>query len=179
MRDREILLGVTGGIAAYKSAELARMFRREGANVRVVMTEAATEFVTPLTFEALTGNPVHVGTFERRDAPALEHVELARTAEALVIAPATANVIARLALGIADDLLSTTALACTCPLIVAPAMNSRMWGHPAVRANVKLLESRGAVIVGPAEGELACGETGVGRMAEPAEIFEAVRAIPL
>ncbi len=199
MRDKRILLGVSGGIAAYKAAELARMFRREGAEVRVVMTKAATEFVTELTFEALTGNPVALEMFARRvvgttsgtrlrrvvgttsatrlrrTESAHEHVELGRWAEVFVIAPATADVIAKLALGLADDLLSTTGLVCTAPLVVAPAMNSSMWKHPAVQVNVRTLTERGAVIVGPAEGDLSCGEKGLGRMAEPAEIAEAVR----
>ena len=179
MREKRILLGVSGGIAAYKAAELARMLRREGAEVRVVMTGAATEFVTPLTFEALTGNPVSIDMFGPRRESAHEHIDLARWAHTFVVAPATADVIAKLALGLADDLLSTTALALCQPegaaLVVAPAMNSRMWKHPAVQANVETLRSRGAVVVGPVEGELSCGETGVGRMAEPAEIVEAIR----
>lgn len=189
MRDKRILLGVSGGIAAYKAAELARIFRREGAEVRVVMTRAAAEFVTELTFEALTGNPVALemfasrvvgttsGTRLRRTESAHEHVELGRWADVFVVAPATADVIAKLALGLADDLLSTTALACGAPLVVAPAMNSSMWKHPAVQVNVETLRGRGAVIVGPAEGDLSCGEKGVGRMSEPAEIAEAVRGV--
>jgi len=179
MRDREVLLGICGGIAAYKSAELARLFRREGARVHAVMTEAATEFITPLTLETITGNPVRVRMFTPagRREPAVEHLELARAAEVFVIAPATANAIAKLALGLADDLLSTTALACEAPLVVAPAMNSRMWRHPTVQANVEALRSRGAHLVGPVEGDLACGESGPGRMAEPAAIVEAVRGI--
>ncbi len=176
MREKRILLGVSGGIAAYKAAELARAFRREGAEVRVVMTPAATEFVTPLTFEALTGNPVSLEMFARRTESAHEHIDLARWAGTLVIAPATADVIAKLALGLADDLLSTTALACEAPLVIAPAMNSSMWKHPATQANGGTLIERGEIIVGPAEGELSCGETGVGRMSEPGEIVQAVKA---
>jgi phosphopantothenoylcysteine decarboxylase/phosphopantothenate--cysteine ligase len=177
MHDKRILLGVSGGIAAYKAAELARILRREGADVRVVMTRAAAEFVTELTFEALTGNPVALEMFARRTESAHEHVELGRWADVFVVAPATADVIAKLALGLADDLLSTTALACGAPLAVAPAMNSSMWKHPAVQANVETLTERGAVIVGPAEGDLSCGEKGVGRMSEPGEIAEAVRRV--
>ncbi len=175
MRDRRILLGVSGGVAAYKVAGFARACRHEGAEVRVVMTRAATEFVTPLTFEALKGNPVSLDMFGPRRGSAHEHVELGRWAEVFVVAPATADVIAKLAVGLADDLLSTTALACDAPLVIAPAMNSRMWKHPATRANVETLLERGAVIVGPAEGDLSCGEKGPGRMSEPGEIVEAVR----
>jgi len=175
MRGRQVLLGVSGGIAAYKAAELAREFRREGAEVRVLMTRAATEFVTPLTFEALTGKPVSIEMFARRTESAHEHIELARWADVFVVAPATADVIAKLALGLADDLLSTSALACEAPLVIAPAMNSSMWKHPATQANVETLRARGATIVGPGEGELSCGETGKGRMSEPGEIVEAVR----
>ena len=176
MRGRNVLLGISGGIAAYKAAELARMLRREGADVRVVMTRAATEFVAPLTFETLTGRPVATEMFARRTEPEIEHIELARSAEVFAVAPATADVLAKLALGLADDLLSTAALACEAPLVLAPAMNARMWRHPAVEANVALLRSRGATLVGPGEGDLACGESGLGRMAEPAEILEAIRS---
>lgn len=213
MQGKNVLLGVSGGIAAYKAAELAREFRREGAEVRVLMTRAATEFVTPLTFEALTGKPVSIEMFARRTESALsgaagpdiqrerdarpadsarhaetaraqsrraranivQHIELARWADVFVVAPATADVMAKLAVGLADDLLSTTALACEAPLVVAPAMNSSMWKHPATQANVETLRARGATIVGPGEGELSCGETGKGRMSEPGEIAEAVR----
>ena len=177
MRGKHVLLGVSGGIAAYKAAQLARGFIREGAQVRVVMTASACKFVAPLTFESLTGHPVATSMFGPRPGPAHAHVELARWAEAMVVAPATANTIAKLALGIASDLLSTTALASSAPLVLAPAMNSSMWGHPAVQANVATLQRRGALIVGPGEGELACGEEGPGRMAEPAEIVEAVRKV--
>jgi phosphopantothenoylcysteine decarboxylase/phosphopantothenate--cysteine ligase len=171
-----VLLGVTGGIAAYKAAELARLLVREGAEVRAVMTEAATKFVAPLTFETLTGNPVGLDMFAARTEPEIEHVSLARWAEVLVVAPATADVLAKLALGLADNLLTATALACEAPLVLAPAMNPSMWRHPAVKANVETLRSRGCSFVGPSEGEVACGEEGVGRMAEPAEIVEAVGA---
>ncbi len=177
MRESRILLGVSGGIAAYKAAELARMFVKDGAEVRVVMTRAATRFVKPLTFETLTGNPVATKMFARRAQRATVHIELARWAKVLVVAPATADVLAKLAIGLADDLLSTTALASEAPLVLAPAMNSSMWRHSAVVANVAALRDRGAVLVGPAEGDLACGETGPGRMAEPAEIVSAVREV--
>lgn len=170
-------MGVSGGIACYKAAELARMFKREGADVRVVMTKNAARFVTPLTFEALTGHPVALDMFRPRSEDAADHVELGRWAEVFVVAPATADIIAKLALGLADDMLSTTALATKAPLVIAPAMNSRMWSHPAVQANVSTLRARGSTIVGPAEGELACGETGPGRMAEPKEILQTVRKL--
>jgi phosphopantothenoylcysteine decarboxylase/phosphopantothenate--cysteine ligase len=176
MRDRQILVGVTGGIAAYKIADLVRALKREGALVRVVMTENATRFVAPLTFETLSGNPVSLSMWERRSESATEHIDLARWANTFVIAPATANVIATLALGLADDLLSTTALATEAPLIVAPSMNATMWRHPAVLQNVETLVSRGARLVGPDDGELACGESGPGRMAAANEILAAVRA---
>jgi phosphopantothenoylcysteine decarboxylase/phosphopantothenate--cysteine ligase len=175
VRGRHIVLGVTGGIAAYKAAELARFLAKEGAEVRVVMTRNACEFVTPLTFESLTGRPVARELFDRRTEEAHAHVELARWAELLIVAPATANAVAKLALGLADDLLSTTALACRAPVVLAPAMNAAMWEHPASRSNVETLRERGVRLVGPAEGELACGESGPGRMADPAEIVEAAR----
>jgi phosphopantothenoylcysteine decarboxylase/phosphopantothenate--cysteine ligase len=176
LERRRVLLGVTGGIAVYKAAELVRLLKREAAEVKVVMTEKATRFVAPLTFETLTGNPVGLDMFAPRTVPEIEHVSLARWAEALVVAPATADVLARLALGLAGDLLTTVALACEAPLILAPAMNPSMWRHAAVVANVETLRSRGALFVGPSAGEVACGEEGVGRMAEPAEILDAILA---
>ena len=169
-----ILLGVSGGIAAYKAAELARLLVKEGREVRVIMTAAAQEFVRPLTFESLTGHPVATEMFARRTEPAHAHIELARWSQALVVAPASADILAKLALGLADDLLSTTALACECSLVIAPAMNASMWSHAAVQANCATLRSRGALFVGPGEGDLACGEKGPGRMSEPAEIAKAV-----
>ncbi len=180
-----VLLGVSGGIAAYKAAELVRLLKadgtrddtEDGCEVRVVMTAAAREFVAPLTFESLSGNPVATEMFAPKTEPAHAHIELARWAQVFVIAPATANVLAKIALGLADDLLSTTALASEAPLVIAPAMNPTMWRHPAVEANYASLRMRGAVFVGPAKGDLACGETGVGRMAEPAEIAKAVREV--
>ncbi|MGI6495363.1 MAG: flavoprotein [Kiritimatiellia bacterium] len=173
----EIVLGVTGSIAAYKAAELTRLFIREGWTVHVVMTRAATEFVAPLTFQTLSRNPVATDPF----APPAEwkpaHVSLADRADALVIAPATANIIAKLALGLADDLLSSTALACPAPLVIAPAMNDIMFDHPATQANLRTLEERGARIVAPGRGDLACGREGRGRMAEPAEIVAILAAL--
>ena len=174
LTGRRILLGISGGIAAYKSVTLLRLLVEAGVDVQVVMTPAATRFVGPPTFAALSGKPVHADVFEQPDA--VLHVRLARRAELAVVAPATANMLARLALGLADDLLSSTLLEATCPLVLAPAMHTGMWNHPATLANIELLRGRGAVIVGPDEGPLAAGDSGIGRMAEPEVIFEAVRS---
>ncbi|BCX87892.1 phosphopantothenoylcysteine decarboxylase/phosphopantothenate---cysteine ligase [Methylomarinovum tepidoasis] len=173
---RRILLGITGGIAAYKTAELVRLLRRAGAEVQVVMTEAATRFITPLTLQALSGRPVRTGLFDPRAEAAMGHIELARWAEQVVIAPASADFLARLRIGMADDLLTTLCLATEAPVAVAPAMNRVMWQHPATRENVAVLRQRGVDIWGPAEGAQACGEAGPGRMLEPAEIFEHLEA---
>lgn len=176
LSGKKVLLGISGGIAAYKSIELIRRLNDSGAEVRVVMTAAATEFVTPLTFEAISGNPVHVDMFGPRIKSAIEHVELARWADLIVIAPATANIIAKLTHGIADDLLSTVCLALTdIDLAIAPAMNLGMWNSPATQANLSVLRDRGVKIWGPAEGFQACGEIGSGRMVEAAEIADYVR----
>lgn len=176
MNGKRILLIVTGGIAAYKSAYLVRLLRRGGALVRVVMSEAATEFVTPLTFEVLSGNPVSWDLFAPRDEPDVEHVELATWAERVIIAPATADFLSKAAHGAADDLASTVLTAVRCPVLFAPAMNAGMWENPAVRRNISVLGRDGRRFIEPGEGELACGETGPGRMAEPEEIVEAIRA---
>ncbi|HVZ78799.1 MAG TPA: bifunctional phosphopantothenoylcysteine decarboxylase/phosphopantothenate--cysteine ligase CoaBC [Gemmatimonadaceae bacterium] len=168
--SRRVLLGVTGGIASYKSAWLARLLAKAGAEVDVVMTRGATEFVGPITFEALTGRPVHTGIFD--PGHALEHIKLPRAAAAIVIAPATADFMARAASGQADDLLSACLLAATCPVMFVPAMNDRMWAHPQVQRNVAHLRSLGYVVVEPDEGMLAAGEgSGPGRMPEPETIF--------
>jgi phosphopantothenoylcysteine decarboxylase/phosphopantothenate--cysteine ligase len=169
---RRVLLGVTGGIAAYKAAYLARLLRERGHEVQVVMTPAATRFVGPDTFAALTGRPVHSDVFEHADT--VLHVRLARESDAAVVAPATANAIARLALGLADDLLTSTLLEFQGPLVVAPAMHTGMHAHPATGANMALLRERGARIVGPVEGPLSAGDRGMGRMAEPEDIAGAV-----
>ncbi len=175
LSGKNVLLGISGGIAAYKSIELIRRLNDSGAEVRVVMTAAATEFVTPLTFEAISGNPVHVEMFGPRIKSAIEHVELARWADLIVIAPATANVIAKLTHGIADDLLTTVCLALTdIDLAVVPAMNLGMWKNPATQANLETLKGRGIKVWGPAEGFQACGEIGSGRMIEAAEIADYV-----
>ena len=177
LQQRKILLGVTGGIAAYKSAELTRLLKRAGADVRVVMTAAAEAFITPMTLQALSGHAVRGALFDPAHEAAMGHIELARWADLVVIAPASANTLARLAQGLADDLLSTLCLATTAPILAAPAMNRQMWTHPATQRNIELLTERGVRLVGPDSGEQACGETGPGRMAEPAEITAAAAAL--
>lgn len=172
LKDKQIVLGVTGGIAVYKACDLTSRLVKAGAKVRVVLTQNACKFVPPLTFETLSGCAASTDTFAPRRE--LEHIALAKWADAFVIAPATANCLAKLANGIADDLLSTTALAMTAPLLIAPAMNSNMWRHQATQANLRTLVERGANTVGPGVGRLACGDDDVGRMAEPAEIAEAL-----
>ena len=176
--DRHILLGVSGGIAAYKACELCRAMRRAGAEVRVVMTANAEHFVTATTFQALSGQPVRTSLWDASAEAAMSHIELARWAERIVIAPASADVIARLAHGHANDLLTTICLATTAPLTVAPAMNWRMWEHPATQANMATLLARGVQVLGPADGPLAEGESGPGRLLEPAAIVAALDAPP-
>ncbi len=166
-----ILLGVTGGIAAYKAAELARLLVRAGAEVQVVMTEAATAFVGELTFQAITGRPVRCELFDAAHEAAMGHIELARWAELILVAPASADFLARLRAGLAGDLLSTLCLVGTVPLAVAPAMNQNMWRHPATAENLEVLRARGVRVWGPAEGEQACGDQGPGRLLEPAELL--------
>jgi len=174
LRDRHVLLGVSGGIAAYKAAALARSLVQAGATVQPVLTAAATEFVGPATFEGLTGRPVHTGVFT--DAHRILHVRLAREADVAVFAPATANLLARFAVGLADDLVTSVYTCLTAPVVIAPAMHTEMWLHPATQANVEVLRARGARIVGPAEGELAGGDTGPGRLADVEELLAAVTA---
>ncbi|SEP14181.1 bifunctional phosphopantothenoylcysteine decarboxylase/phosphopantothenate--cysteine ligase CoaBC [Aquisalimonas asiatica] len=170
LTGKRILLGVSGGIAAYKSADLVRRLGDAGADVRVVMTAGAQEFVRPLTFQAVSGNPVHTSLLDPDAEAAMGHIELARWADAVLIAPASADVIARLAHGHADDLLTTLCLATEAPLAIAPAMNRVMWAHPATQANVALLVERNATVLGPGAGDQACGEVGSGRMLEPLEL---------
>ncbi|TLM92038.1 MAG: bifunctional phosphopantothenoylcysteine decarboxylase/phosphopantothenate--cysteine ligase CoaBC, partial [Actinobacteria bacterium] len=170
-----VVLGVTGCIAAYKACELARALMRAGCRVKVVMTENATRFVGTATFRALTGEPVAVSLWDE-PAARVHHISLAEEADVFVIAPATANVVAKVATGRADDLLTTTALATEAPLVVAPAMNVHMWRAEATQANVAALRARGAVVVEPTSGELACGDVGEGRLAEVADIADAVLA---
>jgi phosphopantothenoylcysteine decarboxylase/phosphopantothenate--cysteine ligase len=171
--NRNVLLGVSGGIAAYKSAELVRELQERGAQVRVIMTHGAQEFITPLTLQALSGNPVHTELLDEAAELGMGHIELARWADLLLIAPATADLIARLSTGRADDLLTTVALATAAPLMLAPAMNQQMWKGPATTANINVLLERGVRVVGPAEGLQACGDVGPGRMETPATIADA------
>lgn len=177
LTGKRILLGVSGGIAAYKSADLVRRLGDAGAEVRVVMTAGAQEFVRPLTFQAVSGNPVHTSLLDPDAEAAMGHIELARWADAVLIAPASADVIARLAHGHADDLLTTLCLATEAPLAIAPAMNRVMWAHPATQANVALLVDRDATVLGPGSGDQACGEVGSGRMLEPLELVEGVAGL--
>ena len=176
LRGRRLLLGITGGIAAYKAAELARLLVKDGAEVQVVMTRAAGAFVGAMTLQAITGRPVREALFDAQHEAAMGHIELARWADLVVIAPATADFLAQMAAGMAQDLLSTLCLATTAPLVVAPAMNQAMWRHAATQANVALLQSRGVIFLGPDEGAQACGDVGPGRMLEPADIQLALGA---
>ena len=172
--ELKVLLGIGGGIAAYKSCELVRRLREAGCAVRVVMTRAGAAFVTPLTFQALSGQPVRVDLLDAEAESGMDHIALARWADRVVIAPATADLMARLAAGLADDLLTTLCLATEAPILLAPAMNRVMWEHPATQANHRLLQQRGVRMVGPESGGQACGETGAGRMAEPQAILHAL-----
>lgn len=177
LAGKHVVLGVTGGIAAYKACEIVSRLRKLGASVHVIMTKSATEFVQPLTFETLSNHPVVTDTFARPETWEVEHIALAKRADAFVIAPATANILAKLAVGIADDMLSTTALATKAPMLAAPAMNTGMWTAEITRQNVETLRKRGVRMIGPASGVLACGDTGDGRMSEPQEIVEAIVSV--
>lgn len=173
LEGKTILLGITGGIAAYKSCNIVRLLQKRGARVKVVMSEHATEFVGPLTFRALTNEPVAVGLFDDPSDP-IHHISLAQEPDLVVVAPATANIIAKMATGIADDLISTTLLATPRPIVIAPAMNNGMWKAPTTQANMATLRDRGVHVVGPGSGYLACGDVDTGRMSEPEDIVEAV-----
>ena len=172
-----IVLGVTGSIAAYKAVELLRLIQKKGWAVSVVMTDSATRFVTPLTFQTLSRQSVGLGLFDETDGWHPEHISYADRADLFVIAPCTANVIAKIAHGMADDLLTCTALATQAPLVIAPAMNDNMWAHPATRANVVLLQSRGVAFVEVASGSLACGREGEGRLADPQSILSVIEPL--
>ena len=172
---KNILLGITGGIAAYKSASFARLLIKNGYDVRVIMTASAQAFITPLTLQALTGNPVHIDLLDESAELGMGHIELAKWADLLIIAPATANTIAKLAMGIADDLLTTVCLATTAPILVAPAMNQQMWQHPSVKLNLQTLTDYDYEIIQPASGEQACGDIGEGRLPEPEQLLEYVQ----
>ncbi len=173
---KKVLLGLTGGVAAYKAAELVRRLGDHGIDVQVVMTKAACGFITPATLQALSGHPVYTDMWDGRIANGMPHIELSRDKQAIVVAPATADFLAKAALGLADDLLSTLCLARDCPLIVAPAMNRQMWEHPATQRNVAQLKRDGVIVLGPDSGDQACGETGMGRMLEADELAEAISA---
>jgi len=177
LNGKRILIGIGGGIAVYRVAELARLLIKAGAEVRCVMTRSASEFVTPLTFEALTGNKVHSELFDLTSEREMGHIQLARWADAVVIAPATANILARLSYGIADDLLTTMMQVNEAPVLLAPAMNSSMWESDATRHNVETLKARGFSFVGPEQGQLACGEQGTGRLSEPEDIVAALQPL--
>jgi len=172
---KNILLGITGGIAAYKSASFARLLIKNGYDVRVMMTASAQAFITPLTLQALTGNPVHIDLLDESAELGMGHIELAKWADLLIIAPATANTIAKLAMGIADDLLTTVCLATAAPILVAPAMNQQMWQHPSVKLNLQTLTDYDYEIIQPASGEQACGDIGEGRLPEPEQLLEYVQ----
>src|SRR5487761_2170442 len=176
IKGKRILLGLSGGIAAYKAAELTRLLTQAGAEVQVVMTAAACHFITPVTMQALSGNPVHSDLWDASVPNNMAHIELSRGRDAIVVAPASADFLAKLAQGLCDDLLSTLCLARECPLLVAPAMNLQMWGNPATQRNMKQLSTDGVAILGPASGDQACGEVGMGRMLEAEEIFEDIEA---
>lgn len=177
LNGKHVVLGVTGGIAAYKACEVVSRLRKLHAEVDVIMTENATKLVQPLTFETLSCRPVCVDTFSRTESWDVKHISLAQKADVMVVAPATANLMAKMAHGIADDMLSTTLLATKAPILIAPAMNTGMWTAPATQHNLQTLRDRGVQTVGPGSGFLACGDTGDGRMSEPAEIVEAICAI--
>ena len=172
LEGKHIVLGVTGSIAAYKIASLASMLMKQHADVTVIMTKNATNFINPITFESLTGNKCLVDTFDRNFEFQVEHVSLARQTDVFLTAPASANVIAKAAHGIADDMLTTTLLACTCPKIVAPAMNTRMYQNPVVQDNLEILKRYGMEVIDPANGYLACGDTGAGKMPDPEVLYE-------
>lgn len=174
LKGKHVVLGVTGSIAAYKTAGLASMLVKKGCHVHVLMTENATNFINPITFETLTGNKCLVDTFDRNFEYSVEHVALAKQADVVMIAPASANVVAKLAHGLADDMLTTTVLACRCKKIIAPAMNTNMYENPIVQDNIKICEAYGMEVIKPAVGYLACGDTGAGKMPEPAELFDCI-----
>jgi phosphopantothenoylcysteine decarboxylase / phosphopantothenate---cysteine ligase len=176
LANKNIVLGVTGGVAAFKACELLRELQRNGATVHVVMTEAATHFIGTATFQALSGNPVWTDQWDARMPNNMSHIELTRSADLVLVAPASADFMSKLAHGAADDLLSTLCLARDCPLLVAPAMNKQMWENPATQRNMRILQSDAIIILGPTSGDQACGETGQGRMLEPTELCDAVIA---
>lgn len=174
LNGKKIVLGVTGGIAAYKAATLCSKLVQKGADVHVIMTASATQFITELTLQTLTRNAVYTDTFDEREPAVVSHINLADMADLVLVAPATANVIAKMAHGMADDMLTTTLLATTAPVMIAPAMNVHMYDHPAVQHNMNLLAERGTLMIEPGEGLLACGYVGKGRLEEPETIVDVV-----
>ncbi len=176
LTKKRLLLGITGGVAAYKAVELARLLTQDGIDVQTVMTASACRFVGPITFQSLTGNPVYTDLWETNTANSMAHIDLSRNVDTILVAPASANFIARVANGMADDLLVTLCLARDCPLLLAPAMNRQMWENPATQRNLDILQGENITILGPADGEQACGEVGMGRMLEPNELIEAIQA---
>ncbi|MBI2299214.1 MAG: bifunctional phosphopantothenoylcysteine decarboxylase/phosphopantothenate--cysteine ligase CoaBC, partial [Armatimonadetes bacterium] len=177
LHERPIVLGVCGGIAAYKAADLCSKLAQAGATVRVVMTQHALEFITPVTFQALSGQPVYTATFAAPETYGMGHLSLAGSAAAMVVAPATANLLGKAAAGIADDLLTTTLLSVTCPVLLAPAMNPAMWANPLTQRNVATLRDAGHHVIGPDSGWVACRDVGLGRMSEPAAIVTVLRRL--
>lgn len=177
LKDKTVLVGISGGIAAYKTATLVSMLKKAGAEVHVIMTRNACEFISPMTFETLSGQECITDTFSRNGSFEVEHVELAKKADLMMIAPATANIIAKTACGIADDMLTTTFLALQCPKVVVPAMNTRMYDNPVTQDNIEKLKNYGTIVTRPAVGRLACGDTGAGKMPEPDELFDIVEYI--
>ena len=173
--NKNILLCITGGIAAYKSAEILRLFKKNGADIRIVMTEAAKEFITPLTMQALSGNPIHNSLLDEKAEAAMSHIELAKWADLIIIAPCTAETISKLAHGRADDLMGAVILASNAKTFIAPAMNVEMWQDPVTQNNLKILSQRDLYFIGPASGEQACGDVGEGRMEEPLNIFNFIK----
>lgn len=171
---KSVLLIITGSIAAYKSLEVIRLLKKQGAKVRCILTNGGAEFVTPLSVAALSEHPVYQEIFSLKDEVEMGHIRLSREADVVLVAPASADIIAKMAQGVADDLASCTLLACRAPIFVAPAMNAAMWEHPATKRNIKQIEADGAKIIAPAKGELACGEEGFGRMPDPEAIVRAI-----
>lgn len=176
LQGKNVLLGVTGGIAAYKIPNLCSLLVKHGVHVETILTENAQKIVSPIPFEALSGNRCHTDTFDPADTKKIAHIDLARQADLLVIAPASANIIAKLRYGLADDMLSTTALACTCKTLLVPAMNTNMYENPATAENLEVLRQRGFLILEPLSGRLACGAVGPGKMPEPQDIFDRIEA---
>lgn len=176
LRGKHLVLGLTGGIACYKAAELVRLLTKAGATVQVVMTEAATQFITPVTMQALSGRPVFTSQWDGRIANNMAHIDLSREADAIVVAPASTDFLARLANGLCDDLLTTLCIARDCPLLVAPAMNRQMWMAPPTQRNIARLRADGVAVLGPGSGDQACGEVGDGRMLEPEELLDDIVA---